>query len=95
MVVDAGTYPIEIRPAGDDLRVEVRTDAVISEGMSYDLVVIGRPGDRSLRFLALRAPLGIRTGLTATPEVVTDDAALTVTVVPRDIGADATPTPVQ
>lgn len=94
VVVDAGAYPIEIRPAGDDLRVEVRTDAIITAGISYDLVVIGRPADRSLRFLALRAPLGIRTGLTATPEVVTDDAALSVTVVPRDIGAEATPTPV-
>lgn len=93
VVVDAGTYPIEIRPAGDDLRVEMRTDAVISEGMSYDLVVIGRPGDRSLRFLALRAPLAVRTGFTATPEVVTDDAALTVTVVPEMIGSEPTPTP--
>lgn len=94
VVVDAGTYPIEIRPAGDEQMVEVRTDAVIAEGMSYDLVVIGRPADRSLRFLALRAPLGIRTGFTATPVVVTNDAALSVTVVPSDIGTEVTPTPV-
>ncbi len=53
--------------------------------MERDLVVLGRPGDRSLRFLALRAPLGIRTGDIATPVVMTNDAAVAETVVPRTL----------
>ncbi|MBW3633079.1 MAG: DUF4397 domain-containing protein [Chloroflexi bacterium] len=94
VVIDAGTYPIEIRPTGEDLMVALRTDASIEEGMSYDLVVLGRPANRSLRFLALRAPLAIRTGDIATIDVVTDGAAMSETVVPRTIETEVTPTPV-
>jgi hypothetical protein len=85
VVIDADTYPIEVRPGDNELLVTLRTDATIEEGTSYDLVVLGRPGDRSLRFLALRAPLGIRTGDIATPVVMTDDAALAETVIPRTL----------
>jgi len=92
VVIDAGAHPIEVRPAGDDLTVRLRTNAMIEEAVSYDLIVLGRPSNRSLRFLALRAPLAVREGSVATPVVVTADAAAAETLVPRGIGtAPATP----
>jgi hypothetical protein len=42
----------------------------------YDLVVLGRPDDQSLRILALAVPADIRIGLVATPEAEQSDVPL-------------------
>lgn len=96
IVVDAGSYPIEVRPGGDDMTVALQADATIEEGMVYDLVALGRPDDRSLALLVLTAPAEIQTGAIATPEAVSTDAPLAETVTPETIENDttvATPAP--
>lgn len=92
-VIDAGNYAIEVYPSGDDLAVSLRSEATIDEATSYDLVALGRPSDRSLRLLALQAPLDVRRGEAATPQAIDGDEALTETVVPEVIDAEATATP--
>lgn len=96
IIVDAGDYPIEVRPGGDDMTVALQADATIEEGMVYDLVALGRPDDRSLTLLVLTAPAEIQTGAVATPTAETVDAPLAETVTPETIENDetaATPAP--
>ena len=96
IIVDAGNYPIEVRPGGDDMTVALQADATLEEGMVYDLVALGRPDDRSLTLLVLTAPAEIQTGAIATPEAVSTDAPLAETVTPETIDNDtsvATPAP--
>ncbi len=96
IIVDAGDYPIEVRPGGDDMTVALQADATIEEGMVYDLVALGRPDDRSLTLLVLTAPAEIQTGDIATPQAVDGDAPLAETVTPETIENDdtvATPAP--
>ncbi len=85
LIVDAGDYPIEVRPGGEDMTVALQSDATFEEGVVYDLIAIGRPADRSLELLALTATVPIQTGEVATPEATAEGAAMPETVVPATI----------
>jgi hypothetical protein len=94
IVLDAGDYPLEVRPGGEDLTVALQSEATLEEGMTYDLVVIGRPDDQTLALLSLTAPVAIQTGDVATPEAVAEEGSVAETVVPEtidDAAASATP----
>ncbi len=83
IVVDAGDYQIEVRPGGEDLTVALQSDATLEEGVTYDLVALGRPDDRTLTLLALMAPVDIQTGDVANPDTSSGDEPLAGTVVPE------------
>jgi hypothetical protein len=94
LVVDAGNYPFEVRPGGEDMTVALQSDATLEEGVVYDLIALGRPADQSLELLALTAVVPIRTGDVATPLADTGDSAVAETVVPEtveDVEVSATP----
>ena len=94
IVLDAGDYPLEVRPGGEDMTVALQSDATLEEGVTYDLIALGRPDDQTLTLLALMAPVAIQTGDVATPEAADDDAAIAETVVPEAIeDVEASPTP--
>jgi hypothetical protein len=94
IVLDAGEYQLEVRPGGEDMTVALQTDATLEEGVTYDLVALGRPDDQTLTLLALMAPVAIQTGDVATPEAASDDEAIAETVVPEAIeDVEASPTP--
>jgi hypothetical protein len=94
IVLDAGDYSLEVRPGGEDMTVALQSDATLEEGVTYDLVALGRPDDQTLTLLALMAPVSIQTGDVATPEAADDDAAIAETVVPEAIeDIEASPTP--
>ena len=94
LVLDAGEYALEVRPGGEDLTVALQADVTLDEGVTYDMVVIGRPDDQSLALLVLEAPVAIQTGDVATPEVVEEEGAVAATVVPEAIeDGDAPATP--
>jgi hypothetical protein len=94
VVLDAGDYSLEVRPGGEDMTVALQSDATLEEGVTYDLVALGRPDDQTLTLLALTAPVAIQTGDVATPEAASDDAAIAETVVPEAIeDVEASPTP--
>jgi len=94
VVLDAGDYSLEVRPGGEDMTVALQSDATLEEGVTYDLVALGRPDDQTLTLLALTAPVAIQIGDVATPEAADDDAAIAETVVPQAIeDVDASPTP--
>ena len=94
VVLDAGDYSLEVRPGGEDMTVALQSDATLEEGVTYDLVALGRPDDQTLTLLALTAPVEIQTGDVATPEAAADDAAIAETVVPEAIeDVEASPTP--
>ncbi|MDQ2652200.1 MAG: DUF4397 domain-containing protein [Chloroflexota bacterium] len=92
VILDAGNYPIEVRPGDEDMTVALRSDITLEEGMVYDLVAIGRPDDRSLTLLVLTAPVAIQTGEMATPVAMTGDEPLAGTVEPETL-TDGTSTP--
>jgi hypothetical protein len=93
LVLDAGDYQLEIRPGGDNMTVALQSNATFQEGITYDLILLGRPSDRSLALLNLAATVGIQTGAVATPVVVSSETPLAATVVPSPIGT-VTGTPV-
>jgi hypothetical protein len=94
IVVDAGEYALEVRPGGEDMTVALQSDATFEEGMTYDLIALGRADDQTLTLLALTAPVAIQTGEVATPEAADEDAAIAETVVPEAIeDIEASPTP--
>jgi hypothetical protein len=94
VVVDAGEYSLEVRPGGDDMTVALQSDATFEEGVTYDLIVLGRADEQTLTMLALTAPVAIQTGDVATPQAASDDAAIAETVVPEAIeDVEASPTP--
>jgi hypothetical protein len=93
VVIDAGDYTLEVRPGGQDMTVAAQSDVTLDEGVTYDLIAIGRPEDRSLQLLALPVKVAIQTGEVATPEA-TAEAPLAETVVPQPAGGmEASPTP--
>ena len=47
IVLDAGEYSLEVRPAGEDMTVALQSDATLREGVTYDLVALGRPDDQT------------------------------------------------
>ncbi len=95
IIVDAGDYPIEVRPGGEDMTVALQSDATFEEGVTYDLVVLGRPDDQTLTLLALMVPVPIQTGDVATPDASSGDQPIAATVVPEAIeDVEASPTPV-
>jgi hypothetical protein len=76
------------------MTVALQSDATLEEGVTYDLVALGRPDDQTLTLLALTAPVEIQTGDVATPEAAAEDAAIAETVVPEAIeDVEASPTP--
>jgi hypothetical protein len=94
IVLDAGEYSFEVRPGGEDMTVALQSDATLEEGVTYDLIALGRADDQTLTLLALMAQVAIQTGDVATPEAADDDAALAETVVPEAIeDVEASPTP--
>jgi len=94
VVLDAGDYSLEVRPGGEDMTVALQSKTTLQEGVTYDLVALGRPDDRTLTLLALTAPVAIQTGAVATPEAASGDAAIANTVVPKPIeDVKASPTP--
>jgi len=95
VVLDRGDYQLQVRPGGDDMTVALQTDVTIDEGIVYDLILIGRPDDRSLKLLALTVPVEIQTGEIATPEAATSETSVAGTVVPaetEDLGVTPSPT---
>jgi len=96
LIIDAGEYPIEVRPGGEDMTVALQSDATFDEGVTYDLIALGRPDDQSLTLLALMAPVAILTGDVATPDAATtDESSIAETVVPEAIeDVETSPTPV-
>ncbi len=94
IVLDAGDYALEVRPGGEDMTVALESEATLEEGVTYDLIALGRPDDQTLTLLALMAPVAIQTGEVATPEAADADAALAETVVPEAIEeVEVSPTP--
>src|SRR5215208_753766 len=94
IVLDAGDYALEVRPGGEDMTVALESDATFEEGVTYDLIALGRPDDQTLTLLALMAPVAIQTGEVATPEAADADAAIAETVVPEAIEeVEVSPTP--
>src|SRR5215211_731109 len=94
IVLDAGDYTLEVRPGGEDMTVALESDATFEEGVTYDLIALGRPDDQTLTLLALMAEVPIQTGEVATPEAADADAALAETVVPEAIEeVEVSPTP--
>ena len=94
VVLDAGEYALEVRPGGEDMTVALQADATFEEGVTYDLIALGRPDDQTLTLLTLMAPVAIQTGDVATPEAASEDAAIAETVVPEAIeDVEVSPTP--
>jgi hypothetical protein len=94
VVLDAEEYSLEVRPGGDDMTVALQSDATFEQGVTYDLIVLGRADEQTLTMLALMAPVAIQTGEVATPEAADEDAAIAETVVPAPIDdVEASPTP--
>src|SRR5215218_5153667 len=94
VVVDAGDYALEVRPGGEDMTVALETDATFEEGVTYDLIALGRPDDQTLTLLALMAEVPIQTGDVATPEATSAEGAVAATVVPEAIeDVEVSPTP--
>ena len=94
VVLDAGEYALEVRPGGEDTTVALQADATFAEGVTHDLIALGRPDDQTLTLLTLMAPVAIQTGDVATPEAASDDAAIAETVVPEAIeDVEVSPTP--
>ena len=94
VVLDAGEYALEVRPGGEDTTVALQADATFAEGVTHDLIALGRPDDQTLTLLTLMAPVAIQTGDVATPEAADADAALAETVVPEAIeDVEVSPTP--
>ena len=76
------------------MTVALESEATLEEGVTYDLIALGRPDDQTLTLLALMAPVAIQTGEVATPEAADADAALAETVVPEAIEeVEVSPTP--
>jgi hypothetical protein len=93
-VLDAGDYKLQVRPGGDDMTVALQTDVTVDEGVVYDLILIGRPDDRSLKLLALTVPVQIQAGEVATPEASPSETSVAGTVVPAETNdLDVTPSP--
>src|SRR5215218_4344066 len=94
VVLDAGEYSFEVRPGGEDMTVALQSDATLEEGVTYDLVALGRADEQTMTLLALMARVAIQTGDVATPEAADEDAAIAETVVPEAIeDVEASPTP--
>ncbi|MBW3632833.1 MAG: DUF4397 domain-containing protein [Chloroflexi bacterium] len=94
VVLDAGEYALEVRPGGEDMTVALQSEATLEEGVTYDLVALGRPEDQTLTLLALMAAVPIQIGDVATPAAASEDA-VAATVVPQAIeDVEASPTPV-
>src|SRR5215213_6574297 len=94
IVLDAGEYSLEVRPGGEDMNVALQSNATFEEGVTYDLIALGREDEQTLTLLALMAPVEIQTGDVATPEAASEDAAVAETVVPEAIeDVEASPTP--
>ena len=85
VVVDAGDYALEVRPGGEDMTVALESNATFEEGVTYDLVAVGRSEDQTLALLTLMAEVPIQTGAVATPEATDDEGAVAETVVPETI----------
>jgi hypothetical protein len=76
------------------MTVALETDATFEEGVTYDLVALGRPEDQTLTLLTLMAEVPIQTGDVATPEATSDEGAVAATVVPEAIeDVEVSPTP--
>jgi hypothetical protein len=71
-VVDHGDEQMQVRPSGDNMTVALQRDITLNEGVTYDLILIGRSDDRSLKLLALTVPVEIQTGEVATPAAVSE-----------------------
>jgi hypothetical protein len=94
LVLDAGDYQLEVRPGGEDMSVALQSDATLEEGVTYDLIAVGRPEDQTLTLLTLMAEVPIQTGAIATPEAESGQEAMAETVVPEPIeDVEASPTP--
>jgi hypothetical protein len=93
VVLDAGEYPLEVRPGGEDMTVALQSDLTLEDGVVYDVVVLGRPADQSLRLLVLAVSAQTRTGLLATPEAAAGDVPLAETAEPVTEVVDPAATP--
>ena len=94
LVLDAGDYALEVRPGGEDMTVALQSDVTLEEGVTYDLIAVGRPEDQTLTLLTLMAEVPIQTGDVATPEAASPDASIAETVVPEPIeDVEVSPTP--
>lgn len=89
LVIDAGTYTLEVRPGGEET-IALRTDVTLEPGMVYDAIAVGRADDQSLALLVFSSPAGVREGAVATPGV-TPEAAAGAALAPTVASTEATP----
>lgn len=89
VVIDAGSYALELRPGGEET-VALRTDVTLESGMVYDAIAIGRASDQSLALLVLASPAGVRSGAVATP-AASPETTPGAAVAPTAPAADSTP----
>jgi len=89
LVVDADSYTLEIRPAGETT-IALRADVTLEPGMVYDAIAIGRADDQTLSLLLLSAPASVRQGAVATP-AASPPAQPGAAVAPTALASEATP----
>jgi hypothetical protein len=76
------------------MTVALQSDATLEEGVTYDLIAVGRPEDQTLTLLTLLAQVPLQTGESATPEAAPGQNAPAATVVPEAIeDVEVSPTP--
>jgi hypothetical protein len=86
-VVDANTYDLAVMK---DDKVVVRSDNLkIDAGNAYDLILVGRTDDNSLKLLLLSANVTLRTGGLATPVSGTPSPSVPLAT-PEVVGTPAT-----
>ena len=66
LVVDAMSYDLQVRPAGEQT-VAIQTMLDVQEGMVYDVIAIGSAEQGTLELLTLQAQAATRVGEVATP----------------------------
>lgn len=93
ILMNAGSYDIEVRPEGED-SVLLRSEGVaIEPGMSYDLIAAGSVDAGSFTILIVSAPAQLRTGELAGSPVASPDATPVTSSSPTPVAElDATPT---
>ncbi|MER3438749.1 MAG: hypothetical protein C4346_14795 [Chloroflexota bacterium] len=65
-ILDAGTVTLQVRKAGEQT-VVLESEVTFEAGQVYDMIVLGRAADQSLKLLILSAPAPLREGGVATP----------------------------
>jgi Domain of unknown function (DUF4397) len=101
IVVDSGTYDIQVKKSGEDTVYLRTTDFTVDAGFAYSLIAYGNTGDGSFTVLVIEAPVTVRSGAvgdvnaSGTPGVETSDASVVGEGTPEPVASaevEATPT---